>query len=54
MRLNEFADPEEYTPPATDAEDFMQQLVHIWPDRRVTDIAPSTLSNRRQPPSQPR
>lgn len=26
MRLNEFADPEEYTAPATDAENFEQQL----------------------------
>jgi hypothetical protein len=33
MRLNEFADPKEYGPPVTDAEDFMQQLLLIWPDR---------------------
>jgi hypothetical protein len=37
MHLNEFADPKEYSPPATDAEDFMQELLLVWPDRS-TDV----------------
>ena len=53
MRLNEFADPKEYTPTAADAEEFVQQLLFIWPDRSADELAPSTLSNRRRPPSKP-
>jgi hypothetical protein len=51
MRLNEFADPNEYTPNATDAEDFLQQLLSIWPDRSADLLAPSVLGSRRQWPS---
>ena len=53
MHLNEFADPKEYIPTAPDAEDFQQQLLPIWLDRSADELAPPTLSNRRQPPSKP-
>jgi hypothetical protein len=53
MRLNEFADPKEYTPPVTEAEDYLKQLHRILPDRSAEELAPSTLSIRRQPPSKP-
>jgi hypothetical protein len=51
MRLNEFADPKEYTPTATDAEDFLQQLLLIWPVRQADKAAPTVLSRRNQPPA---
>jgi hypothetical protein len=53
MRLNEFADPKEYTPPATDAEDFRNQLLLFWPQPSPDDLAPPALNDRRQPPSKP-
>jgi hypothetical protein len=38
MHLNEFADAKEYIPTATDAQDFRNQLLLIWPGaiRRYT------------------
>jgi hypothetical protein len=50
MRLNEFANPKEYTPTATDAEDFLQQVLPIWPDRSADDLAPPVPSSRKLPP----
>jgi hypothetical protein len=50
MRLNEFTDPEEYTPPATDAEDFQQQLLFIWHDWSADELAPSVLGSGNQQP----
>jgi hypothetical protein len=51
MRLNEFADPKEYTPTTTDADGFLNQILIIWPDRPADERAPSALSTRKQPPS---
>jgi hypothetical protein len=51
MRLNEFADPMEYTPTATDADDFLSQLLLIWSGRSVDELAPSVLGGRKQQPS---
>jgi hypothetical protein len=48
MRLNEFTDPNEYTPTAADAEEFLKQLLRPWPDRS-DDPAPSESPNRKQP-----
>jgi hypothetical protein len=50
MRLNEFADPNEYTPTATDAEDFLQQLLSIWPDRSADGLTASVLVGRKLRP----
>jgi hypothetical protein len=52
MRFHEFADPKEYTPSATDAEDFFQQLPRIWPDRSVNNLPPFVPI--KQPPARPR
>jgi hypothetical protein len=54
MRLSEFANPKDYTPTATDADDFLQQLLRIWPDRLADDPASSNLHSRKQPRSMPR
>jgi hypothetical protein len=43
MRLSEIADPKDYVPTTTDANDFLQQLV------LADDLAPSVLSRRTQP-----
>jgi hypothetical protein len=50
MRLNEFADPKEYTPIATDADDFLSQLLLIWSDRSADELAASVLGGRKQRP----
>jgi hypothetical protein len=49
MRLNEFADPEDYTPTAAEAEAFLKRLLRLWPDRSSDDPAPSESPNRKQP-----
>jgi hypothetical protein len=54
MRLNEFADLKDYVPTAIDAEDFLNEILLIWPDRSADELAPSVLRNRRQPPAKPR
>jgi hypothetical protein len=54
MRLSEFASPKYYAPTAADAEDFLQQLLLIWPDRPANELAPSVMRNRQQPPAKPR
>jgi hypothetical protein len=54
MRLNEFADPREYTQSAIDAEDFRNQLLLFWPQPSPDDLAPPALNDRRQPPCKPR
>jgi hypothetical protein len=51
MRLNEFADPKEYTPTVADADDFLSQILLNWPDRSADDLAPSLLAKRKQQPS---
>jgi hypothetical protein len=51
MRLNEFADPKEYIPTVTDADDFLQQLSLIWSDRSADFLTPSLLAKRKQQPS---
>ena len=52
MRLDEFADPNEYTPTAAGAEEFLKQLLRLWPGRSADDLAPCVPAsrNRRQPP----
>jgi hypothetical protein len=54
MRLSEFTNPEEYIPPATDAEDYLKQLHPILPDRPADDRASSALINIRQPANKSR
>ena len=51
MRLNEFADPKDYVPSAIDAaEDFLQQLLLICPDRPANELAPSVVARGKQEP----
>jgi hypothetical protein len=50
MRLNEFADPKEYTPTATDAEDFLDQLLSIWSNCSADELARSVLDSRKLRP----
>jgi hypothetical protein len=47
MRLAEFADPNEYTPTATDAEDFLCQLPPIWSNCSADELAPSVMGSRK-------
>jgi hypothetical protein len=51
MHLKEFADPTDYVPTATDAEDFLNQILLIWPDRPADELAPSVLDSRKLRPS---
>jgi hypothetical protein len=53
MHLNEFADPEDYAPPATDAEDFPQQRLIVWSDPSLVDLVPPALHSRKQPSIKP-
>jgi hypothetical protein len=50
MRLSEFASPKYYAPTVADAEGFLQQLVLTWPDQSASELAPSVLCSRKQPP----
>ena len=50
MRLNDFADPKDYTSTAADAEGFLKQLLRLWPGRSRDDLAPSMPHRRKQPP----
>jgi hypothetical protein len=54
MRLDEFTDPNEYAPPAAEAEKFLNQLLRLWPDRSADDVAPSVPHNRKSPPRERR
>jgi hypothetical protein len=49
MRLTEFADPKDYTPPAADGDEFLKQLLRLWPGRSADDLAPSMPHNRMPP-----
>jgi hypothetical protein len=53
MRLTEFADLKTYTLPATDASDFVRQLLCIWPDRSADDLASHIPRESNQPPIKP-
>jgi hypothetical protein len=50
MRLNEFADPNAYTSTVADADEFLNQLLRLWPGRSPDDLAPSVPHNREPPP----
>jgi hypothetical protein len=49
MRFNEFADLNEYTPTTAEAEEFLNQLLRLWPAGSPDDVAPSVPRNRKPP-----
>jgi hypothetical protein len=46
--LSEFANPKDYAPTVANAEDFLRQLLVIWPDWAADELAPSVLGSRKQ------
>jgi hypothetical protein len=50
MRLKGFANPKDYAPTVADADDFLNQILLIWPDRLADEFAPFVLGSRKQPP----
>jgi hypothetical protein len=52
MRLNEFANPKEYTPTVTGVEDFVQQLLLICPDRSADEACTIRTGQRKTAPDQ--
>jgi hypothetical protein len=51
MRLSEFVSLKDYPPIVADADNFLNQLLLIWPDRSADELAPSVLGSRKQQPS---
>jgi hypothetical protein len=54
MRLIEFADPKDYTPPAAEVDEFLKKFVRPWAGRSVDDLALSVPHNRKPTPIEQR
>jgi hypothetical protein len=48
MHLSELATPKDQAPTVADADDFLNQLLPIWPERSANEFAPSVLGSRKQ------